>query len=111
MQQNKLQKKFLVMIKQFIILILLLTKIWANGPDFVGEELLYSVGFNFIPAGEAFFSFSAYTLNGESVYKLTTSVKTNSVLDNFYEVRDEIKSWLQPENLSLKKIRQKVLEF
>ena len=45
----------------------------------------------------------ADSLNGESVYRLTTSVKTNSFLDAFYEVRDEIQSWLNIENLSLRK--------
>ena len=30
-------------------------------------------------------------------------MKTNSFLDVFYEVRDEIQSWLDPEYLSLKK--------
>jgi len=98
------------MINQFKIFILSLTMTWASGPDIVGEELQYSVGFNFIPAGEAIFSFSSDTLNGELVYKLATSVRTNSVLDNFYEVRDEIQSWLHPESLSLKKIIQKIRE-
>ena len=98
------------MINQFHVFILLLTTIWANNPDFVGEELLYSAGFRFFPAGEAMLSFSSDTLNGKSVYKLTTSIKTNSFLDTFYEVRDEINLWLHPENLSLKKIIKNIRE-
>ena len=98
------------MIRRFNILIILLAKIWSNEPNFVGEELQYSAGFRFLPAGEAILSFYVDSLNGESVYKLTTSIKTNSFLDTFYEVRDEINSWLQPENLSLRKTIQKIRE-
>ena len=87
-----------------------LTFMWSASPDFIGEELKYSAGFRFFPAGEAILTFSADSLNGESVYKLTTSVKTNSFLDAFYEVRDEIQSWLNPENLSLKKTIQRIRE-
>ena len=87
-----------------------LTFMWSASPDFIGEELKYSAGFRFFPAGEAILTFSADSLNRESVYKLTTSVKTNSFLDAFYEVRDEIKSWLNPKNLSLKKTIQSIRE-
>ena len=83
---------------------------WSSSPDFIGEELKYAAGFRFFPAGEAILTFSADSLNGESVYRLTTSVKTNSFLDVFYEVRDEIQSWLNPENLSLKKTIQTIRE-
>ena len=76
---------------------------WANNPDFIGEELNYAAGFRFFPAGEAILTFSLDSLDGESVYRLTTSIRTNSFLDVFYEVRDEIHSWLNLENLSLKK--------
>ena len=87
-----------------------LTFMWSSSPDFIGEELKYAAGFRFFPAGEAILTFSADSLNRESVYKLTTSVKTNSFLDAFYEVRDEIKSWLDSENLSLKKTIQTIRE-
>ncbi len=87
-----------------------LTFMWSSSPDFIGEELKYTAGFRFFPAGEAILTFSADSLNRESVYKLTTSVKTNSFLDAFYEVRDEIKSWLDSENLSLKKTIQTIRE-
>ena len=92
------------------LLFLFLASIWANSPNFVGEELQYAAGFRFLPAGEAILTLSLDSLNGESVFRLTTSVKTNSFLDSFYEVRDEIQSWLQPENLSLRKTIQKIRE-
>ena len=98
------------MIKQFHFIIPLLAWTWAIHPDIVGEELQYKAGFRYCSAGEAWLTFSADSLNGESVYRLTTSVKTNSFLDAFYEVRDEIQSWLNPNNLSLKKTIQTIRE-
>ena len=99
------------MIKKYChIVILLLSCTLASNPDFIGEELKYAAGFRFFPAGEAILTFSADSLNGESVYKLITSVKTNSFLDAFYEVRDDIQSWLNPKNLSLKKTIQTIRE-
>ena len=99
------------MIKKYCHIVILLSACtWASNPDFIGEELKYAAGFRFFPAGEAILTFTADSLNGESVYKITTSVKTNSFLDAFYEVRDEIQSWLNPENLSLKKTIQTIRE-
>ena len=96
--------------RKYQLLFLLLASIWANSPNFVGEELQYAAGFRFFPAGEAILTFSLDSLNGESVFRLTTSVKTNSFLDAFYEVRDEIQSWLHTDNLSLKKTIQTIRE-
>jgi len=96
--------------RKYQLLILLLAPIWSNVPNFVGEELQYAAGFRFFPAGEAILTFSLDSLNGESVFRLTTSVKTNSFLDAFYEVRDEIQSWLHTDNLSLKKTIQTIRE-
>ena len=96
--------------KYFHIVILLSAWAWTNNLDFIEEELKYSAGFRFFPAGEAILTFSVDSLNGESVYRLTTSIKTNSLLDAFYKVRDEIQSWVNPENLSLKKTIQTIQE-
>ena len=92
------------------LLFLLITSIWAISPNFVGEELHYSAGFRLFPAGNAILSLKSDSLNGKLTYLLSTSVKTNSLLDNFYEVRDEIQSWLHTENLSLKKTIQTIRE-
>ena len=96
--------------KYYYILILMLACTWGNNSDFIGEELKYAAGFRFFPAGEAIITFSLDSLNGESVYRLTTFIKTNTFLDAFYEVRDKIESWLNPENLSLKKTVQTIRE-
>ena len=92
------------------IVILLLAWAWTDYPNFVDEELKYSAGFRFFPAGQATLSFSSDSLNGKSMYLLTTSVKTNSFLDAFYLVRDEIQSWLNPENFSLERTVQTIRE-
>ena len=84
--------------------------IWTSPLSFSGEVLHYSAGFRFFPAGRAELSFVSDSLNGEQVYILSTSIKTNSFLDKFYEVRDEITAWLNPESLSLLKTIQNIRE-
>ena len=98
------------MIKKQLILLLLLTFTWCGSLEFSGEVLHYSAGFRIFPAGNAVLSITLDSLDREAVYLLTTSVKTNAFLDAFYEVRDEIKSWLNPEFLSLKKTIQTIRE-
>ena len=92
------------------LLFLLITSIWAISPNFVGEELHYSAGFRLFPAGNAILSLKSDSLNGQLTYLLSTSVKTNSFLDNFYEVRDETLSWLNVEDCSLLKAVKKIRE-
>ena len=92
------------------LLFLLITSIWAISPNFVGEELHYSAGFRLFPAGNAIISLKSDSLNGKLTYLLSTSIKTNSFLDNFYEVRDETLSWLSVEDFSLLKIVQNIRE-
>ena len=92
------------------LLFLLITSIWAISPNFVGEELHYSAGFRLFPAGNAILSLKSDSLNGKLTYLLSTSVKTNSFLDNFYEVRDETLSWLNVEDFSLLKTFKKIRE-
>ena len=92
------------------LLFLLITSIWAISPNFVGEELQYSAGFRLFPAGNAILSLKSDSLNGKLTYLLSTSVKTNSFFDNFYEVRDETLSWLNVEDFSLLKAVKKIRE-
>jgi len=92
------------------LLSLLITSIWAIPPNFVGEELHYSAGFRLFPAGNAILSLKSDSLNGKLTYLLSTSVKTNPFLDNFYEVRDETLSWINIEDFSLLKAVKKIRE-
>ena len=106
-----LLKRYLPMSKhKTYLLFLLITSIWAISPNFVGEELHYSAGFRLFPAGNAILSLKSDSLNGKLTYLLSTSVKTNSFLDNFYEVRDETLSWLNVEDFSLLKAVKKIRE-
>ena len=99
------------MIKLIVLIIVLQSNfIWTSQLSFSGEVLHYSAGFRFFPAGRAELSFISDSLNGEQVYILSTSIKTNSFLDKFYEVRDEITAWLNPESLSLLKTIQNIRE-
>ena len=99
------------MIKLIVLIIVVqFNFIWTSPLSFSGEVLHYSAGFRFFPAGRAELSFVSDSLNGEKVYILSTSIKTNSFLDKFYEVRDEITAWLNPESLSLLKTIQNIRE-
>ena len=99
------------MIKLIVLIIVVqFNFIWTSPLSFSGEVLHYSAGFRFFPAGRAELSFVSDSLNGEQVYILSTSIKTNSFLDKFYEVRDEITAWLNPESLSLLKTIQNIRE-
>ena len=99
------------MIKLIVLIIVVqFNFIWTSPLSFSGEVLHYSAGFRFFPAGRAELSFISDSLNGEQVYVLSTSIKTNSFLDNFYEVRDEIINWLNPDSLSLLKTIQTIRE-
>ena len=99
------------MIKLIVLIIVVqFNFIWTSPLSFSGEVLHYSAGFRFFPAGRAELSFISDSLNGEQVYVLYTSIKTNSFLDNFYEVRDETLSWLNVEDFSLLKAVKKIRE-
>ena len=95
---------------KIIFFSILFTYSWSSSPNFIDEVLHYSAGFRFFPAGHATLSFEADSLEDEMVYLLTSTVKTNSFLSKFYEVKDVIKSWLSTENLSLKKTVQIIRE-
>jgi len=94
-------------LKFFIVLISL--NLFAK-ETFVGEVLTYQAGFRFFSAGEAILSFDWDTLAGDSVYSLNANIKTNSFLDRFYKVRDNMKIWMSPIDYSLKKVEKNILE-
>ena len=89
---------------------ILLTLIWSSSPDFIGEVLQYSAGFQYLPAGNATLSMESDSLDGKMVYVLTSTVKTNSFLSTFFKVRDVVTSWLSPYNLSLIRIVKTIRE-
>ena len=95
---------------KLMLIVIFLSWSWSTTPDFINEVLHYSVGFRFFSAGNATLSMKSDTLDDKMVYLLTSTIKTNSFLSNFYKIRDEIKSWLLPENLSLIKTVQNIRE-
>ena len=84
-----------------LLLILFFCNIFST-EKFIGEVLKYQAGFRFFSAGEAVLSFDWDTLSGDSVYFLNADIKTNSFLDQFYKIRDNIKVWMSPYDFSLK---------
>jgi len=95
---------------RIIFIITLLTLGWSSTPDFIGEILHYSAGFRIFSAGTATLSMKSDSLDDEMVYLLTSTVRTNSFLSNFYKVKDVVKSWLASDDLSLKKTVQTIRE-
>ena len=77
---------------RLIFICILFTFGLSSSPDFIGEILYYSAGFRYFPAGNATLTMESDTLEDEMVYLLTSTVKTNSFLDAFYVVRDEIQN-------------------
>ena len=95
---------------RLLLLIILWSWSWTSTPNFINEVLHYSVSFRYFSAGNATLSMTSDTLNDKMVYLLTSTLKTNSFLSKFYSIRDEIKSWLSLDNLSLIKTMQKIRE-
>ncbi len=50
------------------------------------------------------------TLNGQVVSKLISSTNTNSFLDNFYKVRDEIVVWMDEDDQQLLQVHKDIHE-
>ncbi|MBI4335506.1 MAG: DUF3108 domain-containing protein [Candidatus Omnitrophica bacterium] len=66
----------------------------------VGERLVYSVNWNFVPVGHATLSVQEITeINGRKVYHLLSTAKSNDFLSTFYKVDDNIHSWIDEEGL------------
>ena len=95
--------------KQLILIIFFSSLLWSTS-DFINETLHYSVKFRSLSAGNAILSMKTDTINGKEAYLLTSTIKTNSFLSNFYKVRDEINSWLSIIDFSLIKTTQRIRE-
>ena len=77
---------------------------------FENEKLNYSVGFRSFSAGSATLHIRSDSLNNNTTYLLTSTIKTNKFLSKFYKVRDVIQSWISPNDFSLIKINKKIRE-
>ena len=74
------------------------------------RSLSYNMEFRGIEAGQAFIKLEDDTLFNKNVLRLNSSLKTNSFLDLFYKIRDEITIYLNSEDLSLIKVINKINE-
>lgn len=59
-----------------------------------GEKLIFQLRWEFVPAGEATLSVDSMTVvDGEPAYHFVLTAKSNSFVDMFYKVRDQIDSY------------------
>lgn len=67
----------------------------SDKPFEPGEKLKFVLSWEFVPAGEAVLSVEPIAeINGEQAFHFILKVKTNSFLDLFYKVRDQIDSYV-----------------
>ena len=98
-------------ITRFLIILGVLSSLaLAEYPFRVGEKLIFTAGFRFFAAGEATLELTADTLNNSPVYLLTNNTQTNSFLDRFYRVRDQVKVWIDTTDLSLIRQEKRIQE-
>jgi len=77
----------------------------------VGEELTYDVNFGFITAGEAKMRIPRYSVvKGRKCYNVQFSVRTVSLFDQLYRVRDRYESHIDKEGLFPWKFAQHIRE-
>ncbi len=92
---------------QLLISLFLGGMLYAQDTIIVGETLEYTAGFRFFAAGEATMELKADSSYNPPLLCLTSKTQTNSLLDRFYRVRDRIRIWMDPSDLSL--LRQEKL--
>ena len=93
-----------------ISLILGYNLIFSKIPFKDGEKLIYDLDFRIFSAGEATFEINLDSLNGKEVYKISIKMKTNSFLDRFYKIRNNLNIWVDKFQLHLLKIDKKIRE-
>jgi len=80
-------------------------------PFQVGEEITYSVWFNFIKAGRSTMStVSIDTIDGAPTFHAVLKTRSLPVLDKVYKVRDHVESWVDAEGLFSRKFKKKIRE-
>jgi len=74
------------------------------------EELIYSVSFRYLSAGNASITFQNDSLDGNHVYQLETFIKTNKFLDRFYKIRNKTSILIDINDYSILKIDKDIKE-
>jgi hypothetical protein len=62
-----------------------------------GEVLHYRIGWGIFDVGSATLSIKTTELEGQPAWLMTLSSRTNAFADAFYRMRNETRSWLNPE--------------
>jgi len=97
-------------LKSYMILITIVLFNIILSENLLYRSLSYNMEFRGIEAGQAFIKLEDDTLFNKDVLRLNSSLKTNSFLDLFYKIRDEITIYLDSEDLSLIKVINKINE-
>jgi hypothetical protein len=63
----------------------------------IGEKLTFSIQYGFVRAGTA--ELEVRPGDGDGSWILTSRARTNSFFDVFFKVRDEVRSWVDPETM------------
>ena len=96
-----------------IILINLLlgySLLYSNVPFENGEKLIYELDFRIFSAGEATFEIKLDSINNSEAYKISVKMKTNSFLDKFFKIRNDLNIWIDKMQFHLLKIDKKIRE-
>jgi hypothetical protein len=84
----------------FIFISILSISFGQDFPFKVGEKLVYNAKFNIIPSGVAFLEvLSRDSINGNGVYHVRFTAKTNLTFDPLFKIRDQIDIWMDEQTL------------
>ncbi len=83
----------------------------ANNAWGVGERLVFSVNYGSYDAGKATMSvLDTECVNGSICYHVQTTASSNGFISNFYQVRDEVNSFIDMEGMFSRRLEQKLKE-
>jgi hypothetical protein len=77
----------------------------------VGEELTYSVWFNFMKVGHSIMTIKAIeSVDGFPVYHIESITETGAVFDKIYRVNDRVNSWIDLNGLFSRRYEKRLRE-
>ncbi len=97
------------MFKRKFLFFILIQILFSKKLDYK-EELIYSVSFRYLSAGNASITFESDSLNGNHVYQLETFIKTNKFLDRLYKIRNKTSILIDINDYSILKIDKDIKE-
>ena len=79
-------------------------------PFVTNEKLNYKLYYNGIKAGSATMKINKKNIGGKNFIELNSEIKTNSFVDLFYKIRDDITVYMNYNDFSLLKVTNKIHE-